>query len=129
MKAKLYNIDKYIRSKTNDTQKAFYDNQECIIFEGKHGVVVAYFDCKYFEFESLDDASYLEMLYVGSDDKSNHSHDSAPFTLRELTRESPYREIDTKRFFHKRDATFRDQKKFISLMNTLRMIGVDITDL
>jgi hypothetical protein len=126
MKLTLYNLDKLIREKSNNEEKAYYSNQECAIIEGTFGFVLAYFNCNYITCESADDMIELELLAADSDDDQFFAHGNIELTIREIIKNAPATEIDSHDFFHRKDYNFHEQKKFIELKQVLNTIGVSI---
>jgi len=126
MKLTLYDIDQFIRKKTDNKQKAHYSIQEATIIEGNAGVLLIFFNCDYREFESLDDVVNIELMEIDNDDPV-FSFESLEITLRELKEKAPSKEIDSDEYFHGKNYNFSAQKKFLELKKALSDIGFSLT--
>ena len=124
MKLTLYNIDQLIKNKTDNKHKAFYYNQECVIVQGPLGIVVAYYDCSFNSYKSLENEMTVEMLDGDSGTDELMACGLMELTLREIVETAPNKEIDSDDFFHKKDTTFSEQKKFIKVLQAFNKICI-----
>ena len=127
MKLTLYDIDQFIRKKTDNKQKAHYSIQEATIIEGNAGVLLIFFNCDYREFESLDDVIDINLMEIDNDNPDFFSYKSLETTLRELKEKAPSKEIDSNEYFHGKNYNFSAQKKFLELKKALSDIGFSLT--
>ena len=126
MKLELYDLDAFVRTRTDGKMKAHFTTQECIITLTLKGMLISYFDSTFLKYLSLDDPIIIDTLYADSNDNDTYnSHDSINVPAQEVMENAPHKTIDSKDYFHKRNTTYTERKKFAELLKAFESINID----
>jgi len=128
MKIKLYDINDYVKRETDNYWKAFYDDEELVIIKTSKGIAVTSFNGVLYKHKSVNAHFHIDTMF--NDDTKNALMPESWLVkpLREIMKNAKYKEVDSKKYFHKRNSTESQKQRFKELLDYLKSIELDVSD-